>query len=226
MTRRVTTPPSQLPPRLRLAAAGGIFGPAAFVGSWAFGGLVTADGYSAVDDAISRLAAVGADTRALMTAGFVGFGVGLPIYASALRSAIGGLAWTAAAATGVATLAVAATPLDRSAAVDTWHGVFAGLGYATLAATPLLAAGPLRRTGNAWLANFGLVAATVSATALVLTVGGRSTGLWQRIGLTAGDVWIATSAWAMINGTIGGASGGSRQRRRSGQRRPWSSARR
>ena len=45
-----------------------------------------------------------------------------------------------AVATGVATLAVAALPLDRSASVDTWHGVAATIGYVTLAATPVLSA--------------------------------------------------------------------------------------
>ena len=79
-----------------------------------------------------------------MTAGFVVFGVGLPLYAWALRRVVPRPVWVAAAATGVATLAVAAAPLEHSATTDRWHGVFAGIGYATLAATPLLAARPLR----------------------------------------------------------------------------------
>ncbi len=187
----------------RRAAVGGVVGPAAFVGSWVVGGLATAADYSPLDDAISRLAATSADTRALMTAGFVAFGIGVPVYAAALRVAVGGRAWMAAAATGVATLAVAATPLDRSTAVDGWHAVFAALGYATIAATPLLAVSPLRRMGHRRLAGTGVAAGVVSTIALVLTAGGRATGLFQRIGLTAGDIWIATSAWSIVRGSLG-----------------------
>src|SRR4051794_31795517 len=111
----------------------GVIGPAAFIGAWATGAAVTARDYSSVHDAISRLASVRADTRPLMTAGFVIFGVALPVYASALRRAIGGSAWITAAATGIATLAVAATPLDWNHTVDHLHGVVAGIGYVTIA---------------------------------------------------------------------------------------------
>jgi hypothetical protein len=81
-----------------------------------------------VHDAISRLAAVHAPTQALMTGGFVAFGVGVPLYGLALRRTIDGPAWIAAVATGLATLGVAATPLDTSSGVDRLHGVFASVG--------------------------------------------------------------------------------------------------
>jgi hypothetical protein len=187
---------------VRAAALGGVVGPAAFIGAWTIGAAVTSRQYSSTDDAISRLAAVGADTRALMTAGFVAFGVGLPLYASALRRVVSGSAWMTAAATGVATLAVAATPLDRSATVDTWHGVAAGIGYVTLAATPLLAARPLAQRGHRVLATAGVLAGTLSAISLVLTTTGLPTGLFQRLGLTATDIWIATSALAIAGGRL------------------------
>jgi hypothetical protein len=111
---------------------------------------------------------------------------------------IGRRAAVAAALTGLSTLAVAATPLDRSAAVDMWHGVAAGLGYVTLAATPLLAASPLRAIGEPVLARAGRVAGATSAVALVLTTTGLPTGLVQRVGLTVTDLWIAAVAvvWA------------------------------
>ena len=181
-------------------AAGGVVGPAAFVGAWVFGAAHSVRPYSPVHDAISRLAAVSADTRPLMTAGFVGFGLGLPAYASALRRAVDGPAWLSAAATGLATLAVAALPLDRSAAIDTWHGVAAGIGYITLAATPLLAARPLAAQGRRGLAVAGVVAGVVSATALALTTTSVPHGLFQRVGLTASDAWIAASALAILTG--------------------------
>jgi hypothetical protein len=145
-----------------------VIGPAVFVGAWALSAAVTSRDYSSIDDAISRLAAVGADTRPLMTAGFIGFGIALPIYATALRQTVGGVAWLTAAATGIATLGVAAAPLEYSATVDRWHGVFAGIGYVTLAATPLLAAGPLRRRGHRALAAFGVAAGVVSGISLAL----------------------------------------------------------
>lgn len=188
--------------RVRAAALGGVIGPAAFISAWTVGAAVTTREYSSIDDAISRLASVGADTRALMTAGFVGFGVALPVYASALRRVVGGPAWLAAAATGIATLGVAATPLEHSAMVDTWHGVVAGIGYVTLAATPLLAARPLLQRGHRALGAAGVVAGTVSTIALVLTTTGLPTGLFQRLGLTATDIWIATSGIAIASGRI------------------------
>ncbi len=127
----------------RRAALGGIVGVGGFVGGWVVAGLARAD-YSAVDDAISRLAEVGAPNRWIMTAGFVVFGIGLPIYSRALRAAIDGPAWIAAGVCGVATLGVAAAPLG---AADTAHNITATLGYVSLAATPLLAAPVLHRRG-------------------------------------------------------------------------------
>jgi hypothetical protein len=133
-----------------------------------------------------------------MTTGFVVFGAALPLYASALRRALPGGAWITAAGTGLATLAVAATPLDRSATVDRWHGVFAGVGYVTLAATPLLAARPLRRIGADALACWGIAAGLASGLALGLsTIASLPHGLLQRAGLTATDAWIAACAVAI-----------------------------
>ena len=182
----------------RWLAAGGVIGPAAFVGAWVAGAAATTRPYSHVHDAISRLAAVGADTRPLMTGGFVGFGVAVPMYAAAFRRVVDGPAWGSAVATGVATLAVAALPLDRSSAVDTWHGIAASVGYVTLAATPLLAARPLAAQGRRGLALAGVAAGVVSAVALLLTTTSLPHGLFQRVGLTASDAWIVASAVAML----------------------------
>lgn len=184
----------------RTAALGGVIGPAAFIGAWAVGAAVTSAPYSSIDDAISRLAAVGSDTRWLMTAGFVTFGVSLPTFASALRSTVPGRAWIMAAATGASTLAVAATPLDRSDMVDRLHSIFAGAGYLTLAATPLLAAAPLRAMGHHRLARSGVLAGLTSAAALALTTTGLPTGLFQRVGLTVSDAWIVVTALTVARG--------------------------
>jgi hypothetical membrane protein len=187
---------------VRTPALGGVIGPAGFIGAWVISATVTSARYSSIDDAISRLAAVGSDTRWLMTAGLVTFGLSLPVYAWALRSTVPGRAWITAAATGLATLVVAATPLDRSETVDQLHGIFAGIGYLTLAATPLLAAAPLLAMGHRRLARFGVAAGLTSAIALALTTTGLPTGLFQRVGLTASDAWIIASALAMMRGAL------------------------
>lgn len=186
----------------RWAALGGVVGPAAFIGAWNLGAVLTERDYSPIDDAISRLAAVGADSRPLMTGGFIVFGTALPAYAWSLRRRLDGWAWATAAGTGVATLLVAATPLDRSATVDAWHGVFAALGYVTLAATPLLAAAPLTRAGHRRLARYGLVVGAVSVLSLALTTTSLPNGIFQRIGLTATDTWIMASAALVAAGGL------------------------
>jgi hypothetical membrane protein len=170
-----------------------------FVASWAFLGAVEAR-YSPRHDPISDLAAVHASTRVYMTAAFVVFGVGVAFYARALRSALAGPAWIAALTTGVATLGVAAFPLDHSSTIDSVHGVFAGLGYVTLAATALLSVRPLLRRGRTAWAGLAAVTGGASAIALALTLGGPSHGLAQRSGLTAGDIWVVASAIAIRRG--------------------------
>ena len=184
----------------RVRAAFGAIGPIAFVAAWTIGGLTTEADYSFVDDAISRLAAVGADSRPLMTLGFIVFGVSLTIYASAMRSAMPGPAWIFTAATGAATLAVAALPLDRSATVDQFHGVAAGIGYLTLIAIPLAAAASLRSRGRPLLATTGLIASTLAAIALAASLVVDAHGLFQRVGLTSVDAWLVLSAPVVATG--------------------------
>lgn len=162
------------------------------------GGVVTDRGYDPTRDTISRFAAIGSDTRWLMTAGMVAFGLMIPIYAGALRRALPGWAWTAAATTGVSTLFVAALPVDHSDLVDRLHFVAAGVGYVTLALTPLLAARPLIAAGERGLARLGLALAAVSAIALPVSLATEFTGLFQRIGLTSTDIWIVVSVPALI----------------------------
>ena len=178
---------------LRRLAWGGAVGPVAFVTAWAVGGATTQRPYSAVETTISRLAAIGADTRPLMTAGFVVFGLAVLAHALALRRAVPGSAWVTAVVTGVATLAVAALPLDRSSAVDGAHGIAAGVGYVSLALTPVLAARPLLRLGERWMALGGLGLAAVSTVALPVSLAVSETGLFQRLGLGAVDLWLVAS---------------------------------
>ncbi len=181
----------------RAPALAGIVGPAAFIAAWVSAGLLTA-GYSPVDDAISRLAAVGAPTRVLMTAGFVCFGVAVPAYALELRRHLGGAAWMGAAVSGAATLGVALFPLGASAAIDGVHNAMAASGYLALVAVPLLGAGRLGQAGHPRAAVASLVAAVVAGGCLAATLLVPAHGLYQRAGLTVVDVWLMASAFAII----------------------------
>jgi hypothetical membrane protein len=185
----------------RRCALGGILGPFAFVAAWLIGGLA-ASHYSAIHDAISKLAEVGAPTRPWMTVGFVVFGIGLPLYAVALRTSLPGGSWVTAAATGLATLGVAAAPLGRSHSGDVVHGIFAGAGYVTLALTPLLAAGPLRRAGRSTPANFSIAAGVLAGISLAATTISDANGLFQRLGLTIVDIWIVATAAELLRGRL------------------------
>jgi hypothetical membrane protein len=184
----------------RRAAVGGVIGPVAFVTAWSSAGFVKAR-YSLLHDPISDLAGVHASTRPAMTAGFVVLALGMCFYAWALHSALGGAAWVSAAMTGLATLGVAAFPLHHSSTVDSVHGTFAGIGYVTLAATALLSAAPLSRRGLHGWARTATITGVVSGVALALTLAGWFHGLFQRIGLTAGDVWVVASAVAILRGS-------------------------
>jgi hypothetical protein len=174
----------------RALAVGGFAGPVAFVASWSLLGATTAAPYRPVDDAISRLAQVDAPSRAGMTIGFVAFGIGVALFGLALRDELPGHAWKSAVATGLATLAVGATPLGTSKQVDLVHGASATIGYATLALTPWLAAPYLGRRG-AWVSR---VAAVGCGAALAATIVASRAGLMQRLGLTIGDAWIVAMA--------------------------------
>ncbi len=181
------------------AALGGIVGPAAFIGTWVVTGLVK-DCYSFLHDPISELASVHSSTRLAMSTAFVVFAVGMCCYAWALREVRFGAAWATAAISGIATLGVAAFPLHHSATVDRLHGVFAGTGYVTLAATALLSAVWLARLGLSGWAFLAGASGAVCAVSLALTLVGAYEGLFQRLGLTAGDVWVAASAIALARG--------------------------
>jgi hypothetical protein len=170
-----------------------VIGPCAFVAAWAVAG-ARAERYSPVDDAISRLAAHHAPTRVLMTLGFVCFGVGVPAFALAARDRIGAKAAVAGVLTGLATLGVAAAPLDVSDRVDLLHGAFATAGYVTLAALPTLARRTMHHNGHRRLAASAPFVTTVSAISLAATALGPAHGLFQRIGLTTTDAWVVAAA--------------------------------
>ncbi|MEZ5381662.1 MAG: DUF998 domain-containing protein [Microthrixaceae bacterium] len=182
-------------------ALGGVVGPAAFVGAWATGTVVL-DGYSPIPDAISRLAAVGADTRWLMTAGFLTFSAAAIPAAAALRRAIPGRAWTGVLGTGLATALVAALPLDRSPAVDSAHGMAAAVGYGLFVFGAAAAAQPLLAAGHRRLGGLSLGVAALASASLALTPFVGPSGLMQRIGLTSLDCWLVAVSIAILTGRL------------------------
>ncbi|WP_426572244.1 DUF998 domain-containing protein [Aquihabitans sp. McL0605] len=181
----------------RWSALGLVIGPAAFIGGWVIGGART-PGYSPVDDAISRLAAVGAPERGLMTTAFVAYGAAVLVGSTALRASPLRRCWALAAVNGAATIAVAALPLEHSASMDTWHGVAAGVGYASITALPIVSAGPLRSLGYGRAADLAIAGGITSGACLVATTVSDANGFFQRLGLTVGDVWLVAAGFALF----------------------------
>jgi hypothetical membrane protein len=176
-----------------MLTAAGVVGPLVFVADWAVLGAVRAQ-YSPVNDAISRLAETAAPTRTAMTAGFIVYGAGLVAYAGSRRSDLPRATRVLLAGTGLTTFGVAAFSLNATGK-GTTHAVFAGIGYATLAAAPLAAAqgwagDPAHRS---WV-RASTVTGVVSAAFLIASTFAPAHGLLQRIGLTAGDAWVVATA--------------------------------
>lgn len=167
----------------------GIGAPVCFVTGWVVGGARAHD-YSPLHDAISQLARVGASTRPVMTAGFVGFGVlALPWAAGLARSLGDRRLLGSVGLAGVSTLAVAALPLGGPLG-DGAHAVAAGLGYVGMASSPLLAARSLTGRGKAT----AYVTGATSALCLVGSLAGSYDGAFQRLGLGVVDAWFVAMA--------------------------------
>lgn len=187
----------------RAARVAGVAGPAAFVGAWAIGSIVK-DGYSPVADAISRLAEQGASTQPLMTAGFLGFGLLMPIYARGLGQALHSRAvQVAVTASAVATLGVAAFPLtaEGGTPTDTLHNVAAGVAYAANILGPIAAAPHLRSTA-ARRSSYALAAVMTAVLVGSVTLDDL-TGLLQRTGLTLYDAWAVALALTVLGRRAG-----------------------
>lgn len=176
----------------------GIAGPAAFVSAWAVGGIVK-DGYSPVADTISRLAEQGAATQPLMTAGFVGFGVLMPLFARQLGRDLRSPGVTAAVTvSGLGTILVACFPLTRDggAPIDTLHFLAAGTAYVANVVAPLVAARHLP-SPVARRASYAVAVAVAACLAGSLVLADQ-TGLLQRAGLTLFDAWAVTLAIRLL----------------------------
>lgn len=179
-------------PTSRPALLAGIVGPAAFVGAWALAGVLKV-GYSPVSDTISRLAAQGASTRPLMTAGFVGFGGLMYVYARELGRALHSPTLRAAVTTSaLGTLVVAACPLTATGGtgVDNAHYLAAATAYVANVVAPVVAARHL--PGVRWPSY--AVAAAIAAALVGSLRTAEFTGLLQRTGLTLYDAWAVALA--------------------------------
>jgi len=169
----------------RLLLAGAAWGPVVFIGCWLVGGLLL-PGYSPVDDPISRLAAVEADSRPLMNFGLGAFAIGVGMASWPVRRILGPWAATALGLNALMTIGVLATPLDLSPATDIAHGIFAGIAYVSLASVGVL--------GSRWLgkrpspARTWLAIGLVTGAALALSATDLAPGLLQRLGLTTTDL--------------------------------------
>ena len=182
--------------RLRLLALGGVIGPLTFIGCWAIAGAVT-DGYSPIDDAISDLAAVDASTRVAMTVGFVVFGLGLIAFGFALRASLTGGAWLAAIATGCVHDRGRRDAARRMVGRRRARGSSRGWGTRRSSCSPRSprlrsrhAAGPVGHAPPGSRRSPPPVPRREHAS-------DTAHGAWQRLGLSIGDVWIATTAVAL-----------------------------
>ncbi len=171
----------------------GVGAPASFVTAWVVGGLRT-HGYDPFSDEISQLARVGAPTRPLMTAGFLGFAALAPFWARVLAKALDEPALRASvAAAAVGTLGVAALPLGTSFG-DAPHALAASVAYLGMASSPLLGGRAFDRSGHRAAAVASYTVGGVSAASLLASLAGRYDGGFQRLGLTVVDAWFVVLA--------------------------------
>ncbi|WP_199422145.1 DUF998 domain-containing protein [Actinotalea solisilvae] len=168
--------------------------PVAMIGGWTLAEALQ-DGFDPVLETISALAATDAAQPWVMTVGLAATGIAHVLTAAGLR-AVPLPARVLHAVGGLATLAVAALPVDVASHA---HGVAAGIGFGALALWPALA---WRRAARArppvLRPAVGVGAATVLTALLVLFVlelqgltpdGGAATGLTERLVAGAQALW-------------------------------------
>ncbi|MDQ3954657.1 MAG: DUF998 domain-containing protein [Actinomycetota bacterium] len=179
-----------------------MLGPVWFVSSWTIAGAVRA-GYDPVEDAISRLAEIDAPHRWLVSSGMVAFGICALAFSSAWKDDHPGGAGALAAA-GLTSLGVAAFPCTEGCPgpgefTDTAHGVVAGAHYFSFALAAVLSAWEAGKLGRVRYARWSRLAAGAGGVFLLLHVTGLGpNGLFQRLGLTTLDAWLAGSALSAL----------------------------
>lgn len=194
--------------------AGAIWGPGLFIIAWVSGGLVTS-GYSPMANHISDLAAVGAPTRVLMTGGLAAYGIGVGTSAWPLRRLIGTPAAVALGLNAALTFGVLLTPLGRPPGNEFLHGAFAVAAYLSLSLVGPLAAAAWRRR-RLTLSMVSLTVGLITMVSLWASLGDTTPGLFQRLGLTATDIWLMAIGYGVVVGRLRGTDveGGGDWRRR------------
>lgn len=135
---------------------------------------------------ISQLQRDGTATSAVLTAAFLGFGLGGLAFARVLPR----LPRAALTVAAVATLGAALSPLGevRGGRQDALHLAFGATGYVSLSLLPLLAARSFRGRPR-WLA---LLAGVVTSAGLLGTVPADAvSGALQRAGFLSAHLWLA-----------------------------------
>jgi hypothetical membrane protein len=174
-----------------------VVGPFVFIVSWVVAGALR-DGYDPVHEAISRLAELGAPNRWIVTTGMATFGIAC-IFVGRAWKVHAGLVGVALVAAGIASLFVAAFPCTEGCPgsgsfTDVAHTLSAGTHYIAFAGGTLVAA---RLARSARFRSWSLAAGVAGAGALIVhATGAGPNGLFQRIGLTTLDLWLASMAWA------------------------------
>lgn len=174
--------------------ASSVLAPVLLVAGWTVAARLQPAPFNPVSQTVSALMAVGATDRWLMTGALLAAGVCYIVSSAALRPAgtAGRLILVAGAVTG---MLVAFAPLHPG--VSVWHGIWATLGFAGLAAWPLGAwrHGPsvpwaLRRRGC--LAAVGVQIVLLAWFVAEILLGGGWLGLVERlVGLAQALVVLA-----------------------------------
>ena len=154
--------------RPRLALTSATIGAVSLIGGWSLAASVQPDGYSATRDSISALAGHEAAQRWVMTAALVITGLAHVVTALNLPS-LGRHGRTLLALAGVATLGVAAVPLEGPSEPSALHTVIAAMSFLLLALWPAFSTSPMP-----WRAIHRAYA--VAAVAAVATLGAVAAG--------------------------------------------------
>ena len=199
-----------LPAWARAAVWFGLVAVVLYVGSWAAAGHLQ-EGYDPAQQAISELFARGAPwpSRGPLIAGLVLSGIAFLALAPALHRTLPGqgrLGPVLVVAAGIGTLGVVAAPCTDgcpgtgASTTDTWHAVWAGVGYGALALAPLAFSWRLRSRlpGLArWSASLGATGLALFGV-YVLGLVEAAPGLQQRLFNTVADGWyVLVAVWIL-----------------------------
>lgn len=202
--------PAVRPSVPRWALASALAAPVGMIGGWTLAAAVQ-DDFDPVRETISALAAADVTAPGIMTAGLAVTGVAHVVTAAGLRP-LPRLARGLHAVGGLATLAVAALPVD---AFPHPHGVAAGIGFGALALWPAAAwrpgAGGVRRRAVALGAAgvlTGLLVVFVAELQGVTPDGGAATGLTERLVAGAQALWPLVVVVALRREDVRDARGG------------------